>query len=178
VNRASRTCALLALVAPASMAADPPAKILGLWLHHDAWELAPASVRETNPGSKSASAAMINFCPRGELRLATGVVYQSDGSDGVGIGASDGLAIYRGRWSLKGDVIVVEYRLVSAEFGNLSNDPVASAKRNGELRPKGRKLDFPFTTIRGKTWPLELTAARDYGKQLEDWHVECPPTPR
>ena len=38
---------------------------------------------------------------------------------------------------------------------------------------EGKQLEFPFTTADGQRWPLRLTAARDYDKELENWFVEC-----
>lgn len=153
-------------------AADAPS-VLGLWIHHDEWNLAPPEIREDNPGARWANAAMVNFCPDGLLRLATGVVKQSDGNRSAGLGASDGLVIYHGRWRIQHDVIMVEYQPTSAEFREPTQDPGASGKNTGELRRDGKQLEFLFTTVEGRRWPLQLTSARDYEKELENWFVEC-----
>jgi hypothetical protein len=163
---------LLPALAAWASAADSPA-LLGLWIHHEDWNFAPAEIQEDNPGAKWANAAMVNFCPDGVFRLATGVVNQSDGNRSTGLGASDGLAIYHGRWRIQHDVIMVEYQLTSAEFRELTQDPVASGKNTGEFRRDGRQLEFLFTTADGRRWPLKFTAAQNYEKELENWFVEC-----
>ena len=81
--------------------------------------------------------------------------------------------IYQGRWRNEHGVIKVEYQLTSAELPDPARDPVASEKKTGELRREGKQLEFPFTTADGQRWPLRLTAARDYDKELENWFVEC-----
>lgn len=151
--------------------------IKGLWIHHEKWDYAPKEINEGGDVHKSASAAIVNFCPRGVFRLATGVVYQSTKNAHAGIGSSDGLAIYSGTWSVMEDAIRVEYRLVSAEFANLRDDPEVRRTHVAELVRKKGRLRFDFATVFGKTWQLDLIPAARYEKKLEDWHVECPAKP-
>lgn len=178
-----RASALALLVMTAAISAESPAVPEGLWIYHGEWEYAPKEINEDGDIHKVANAAIINLCPNGGFRLATGVIYQSTKSPGVQIGVSDGLAIYSGSWSRSSGGIRVEYRLVSAEFRNTLDDAVAAAKRAAVLVPGDGKLTFPFTSISGKIYPLTFTPAASYEKEVGDEFVECarkrepPPVP-
>ena len=166
-----RLWALSVLLMTMAAHAGDSTSIGGLWIHHDGWQLGPAN--EDGDVHKWANAAIMNFCPRGEFRISTGVVYQDSKSPGVQIGASDGLAIYRGRWRLDAGKILVEYKLTDAEFRDLLADPVASASHSTELRFAADRLEFPFTNTRGKTWPMIFTHSTRYEKFLGDEFVTC-----
>lgn len=164
---------VLLIAAEAALAGDAPAPVDGLWIHHADWQMAPAEINEDGNIHKFANAAVLNFCPNGAFRMATGVIYQSTKSPDVQIGASDGLAIYRGTWVQTANGIAVEYQLVSAEFADLLHDPVAAAKRTATVEMIGRKLGFPFTNIIGKVYPLSFIPAARYEKRVGDEFVEC-----
>lgn len=104
----------VALAASAETASERD--VAGVWAWHDAWQDAPPEIR-SEPGQRlaaTASALIVNFCPDGEFRMATGVFWRYDA--GISLGSSDGIAVYRGSWSRRGEALVVSYRLVSAEL--------------------------------------------------------------
>jgi hypothetical protein len=171
-TRSALTGLLLGLICVAQADALTPS-IAGLWIHHGDWEFAPKEINEDGDVHTSANAAVINFCPNGEFRMATGVIYQSTNSPGVAIGASDGLAIYSGRWSKEGDAARVEYRLVSAEIRRIPDDLNPSVVHAATLNLVDGLLYFPFTTRSNTPWPLEFLSAARYEKIVEDEFVEC-----
>lgn len=167
---------VLTALAPTMSSAAEPGYIPGLWLHHDQWRVMPRTSDDPGNTFKNANAAVLNFCPGGELRLATGVMYQSTKSREVVIGASDGLAVYRGRWSRVDGVIRVEYQLVDAEFVDLLRDPVATKRHSADLGPAQSRIRFEFINIFGKPWTLKFSPAALYEKKVLDDFVTCPKT--
>ena len=165
---------VITLFATATMAADAPC-IEGLWIQHDEWRYAPKDISEDGDVRKNADAAVMNFCAGGEFRLATGVIYQSKKSPVVMIGASDGLAIYRGTWRQAARRVSLTYRLVDAEFADLMSDPVASAPQSAEFDTNAERIDFPFTSVFGKPSRLRFTPAARYEKRVLDEWVKCGP---
>jgi hypothetical protein len=165
-------CALVALV-PTALSAGEPDYIPGLWIHHDEWTMERALPDEQGNIRKHAGAAVLNFCPGGELRLATGVIYQSTKSPAVVIGASDGLAIYRGKWARVNGVVRVEYQLVDAEFADLLSDRVATERHSTELKPAKSGIAFSFVGVSGESSTLNLSPAARYGKKVLDDFVTC-----
>lgn len=156
-------------IARADAPSAPPA---GLWIHHDEWVV---GFRENGNIHKSAAAAVINLCPQGQFNMATGVIYQSTKSPYVMIGASDGLAIYTGRWTRDGSSIRVEYRVVSVEF-EIPRKGEERERRpllTGTLSPVRDRLRFPFITRLGKIHAMDLIPAARYEKLVEPEFVEC-----
>jgi hypothetical protein len=160
-------------LAPLSLSASEPDHIPGLWLHHDEWTVSRPAPDEQKNISKYASAAVLNFCTGGELRLATGVLYQSTNSSAVVIGASDGLAIYRGRWSRAGGRIHVEYQLVDAEFADLLQDRVATERHSADLNLAKAGIAFRFINVSGEPWAMKFSPAATYEKKVLDDFVTC-----
>lgn len=162
-------CGLLPALATA--AEDP---VTGLWIHHEKWEI---GFEEKGEVHKSANAAVVNFCPGGVFRVATGVIYQSTRSPVVVIGASDGLALYSGRWWKSGETISVEYRLFDAEIRMVPDDVKSPETHIGKLTFAKGRLQFPFSTRFGKTWQMNLLPAARYEKKVDPDFVECPTKP-
>jgi hypothetical protein len=169
-----RRLVAIALLASTAGAGEAP-RMAGLWIQHDAWKYWPQEDDEDGDVHKSATAAVMNFCADGAFGLATGVIYQSKKSPSVQIGASDGLAIYRGTWTTSAGRVSVNYRLVDAEFADLMTDPVASAPHSAEFAVAAEKIAFPFTNVGGKKFVLTFTNAARYGKQVLDEWVGCEP---
>lgn len=165
---------IMIALAPLTLFAGEPDPIPGLWLHHDEWTVMKAAPDDAGNVFKYANAAVLNFCPGGELRLATGVINQSTRSSAVVIGASDGLAIYRGRWSRVKGVIRVEYQLVDAEFADLLRDRVATERHTAELDIAKSRIRFPFVNVSGEPRSLEFSPAALYEKKVDDDFVTCP----
>jgi len=168
-----RVVALL-LAAAVARAADPMPSVLGLWIHHDKWVLDGPADKDGDI-HKVASAAVVNFCPRGIFRMATGVIYQSTRSPEVVIGASDGLAIYSGRWSAVGDTIRVEYHLADAEIPRVPDDLKNPETRVAELTFAKGRLHFPFITRSATVWQMSLLPSERYEKKVDPDFAECPP---
>lgn len=105
----------LTLIATTAIASDAP-PLEGLWLHVSGWQLVPDGIYEDGDVHDYSNAAIMNLCPGGDLRVATGVVYRSKRDPTLALGPSDGLAIYRGTWSANGRGLSVTYRLDSAEL--------------------------------------------------------------
>ena len=177
MNRRVTTGFASLLIAASALAADPAPLVDGLWIHHEDWEYAPADLHEKGDIYKYASAAVVNFCARGQFRMATGVITQSTKSPVVVIGASDGLAIYAGRWRKDGDRISVEYRLVSAEIMRIPDDLKSPKTHVSELTLVKGRLRFPFITRGERVWEMILRPAARYEKQVDPDFAECPPKP-
>jgi hypothetical protein len=169
-----RTALAALLAAFACVARADAPSVNGLWIHHGKWQFAHDEFNERGNIHKNADAAVMNFCPNGVFRLATGVIYQSTRSPRVVIGASDGLAIYSGKWWKDGDTVRVEYRLFSAEFElHRPGEREARPLLNGSPSFVGRRLQFVLTTRQGSTWKMEFQRASDYEKLVENDFVEC-----
>jgi hypothetical protein len=171
-------CVLLCLLCAPCIPGTPGQPALeGLWIFHGEWQFAPDEINEDGDIHKSATAAVMNFCPQGEFHVATGVIYQSTKSPEVVIGARDGLAIYAGRWTRDGASIHVEYRLVSAELqfrrmpGNVPLDDGVERRSSMEFREG--LLRFPFITRTGKTRQMDFLPAARYEKRVLDDFVAC-----
>ena len=173
MNRRATIGFVSLLIAASALAADSAPLVSDLWIYHDVWEFAPRDMNEGSDIHKFASAAIVNFCPRGQFRVATGVIYQSTKSPAVGIGASDGLAIYSGRWQRVGDRISVEYWLVSAEIETIPDDLKTPKTHVSELTLVKGRLRFPFTNRAGRTRELNLLPAVLYEKQVDPEFAEC-----
>lgn len=173
MKRRSRASWLLAALAPTMSFAATPDFIPGLWLQHGEWTLRRGDPDDPDNVFKYADAAVLNFCPDGELRLATGVLNQSTRSSMVVIGASDGLAIYRGRWSRVNGVIRVEYQLVDAEFGDLLRDRVATQRHSTDLGLTRSRITLRFIGVSGTPSTLVFSPAASYEKTVGDDFVTC-----
>lgn len=169
----SRRLVILMLLVAASARGSDVQVPEGLWIHHDAWQFAPAEINEDGDIHRYANAALVNFCPDGEFRLATGTIYVSTKSLIAGIGASDGLTIYRGIWWHDGDSLVAEYRLVSAEIRRINGEDEKNILHQIEIHAAGTQFEFPFVTRTGETYPLKLMPAKGFEKELNDRFVEC-----
>jgi hypothetical protein len=165
-----------ALASMCSARADAPsAPPAGLWIHHGEWAFAPKEFNENGDIHQNADAAVINLCPQGEFKMATGVIYQSTKSPYVMIGASDGLAIYSGRWTRDGSSIRVEYRVVSVEF-EIPRKGEERERRpllTGTLGAVRDRLRFPFITRSGTIHTMDFIPAARYEKIVEPEFVQC-----
>lgn len=152
--------------------ASPADDATGLWGWHTAWESAPAEiVKETGP-SWSAYATLVNFCPGGRLRIATGVLYRGTGS--ATLGPSDGLAVYEGRWTSSGDTITATYRLVDSEIPFFGIDLAMRTEFTEHPRIRGGKLLFAFHHYgKESAAPRTFKRATTRGEALEDQFVNC-----
>lgn len=165
-------CTAIATLIGVGSWASPADDVTGLWGWHTAWESAPAEiVKETGP-SWFAYATLVNFCPGGRLRIATGVLYRETGS--AALGPSDGLAVYEGRWSSSGETITATYRLVDSEIPFFDIDLAMRTEFTEHPRVQGGKLLFAFRHVGTESSvPRRFKRATTPGEVLEDQFVSC-----
>lgn len=146
---------------------------VGLWAWHYPWASAPAEIVEDSGVPQwYAQAAVIQFCPRGRFRMATGVLYRSGGH--MGLGASDGLALYEGRWSQSADQITVQYRLVDAEIGFTGIEKAMATEVTELPELEGNNLLFTYRSPgNSRPWPMWFSAAASLPDKLAPRFVEC-----
>ena len=168
----------LAAAAPISFTAEP--EVVGVWAWHTDWQDAPPEIR-AEPGqgiAATASALIASFCPDGTFRLATGVFWRHD--HGISLGASDGIALYRGTWSRQAKALTVRYRLVSAELVADREHFDSERKEDAVVEPIviGEVVAFPHHWWGwGDRDPITkvfpLLPQRDFQPTLDDRFVEC-----
>jgi hypothetical protein len=129
-------CISLCLLGSASVKAQvaPPT---GAWRQTDVkWKKPPA---ELELKQRSAEAAVVYFSPDQRFVLLYGTIIQGPTSEGVSQG--DGRVVYLGTWKLTGNLLHVEYRLVSrtvAKEGETLPGPV----QNEDIRVRGSTILF------------------------------------
>lgn len=163
-------CTLAALLACRERPASPSP--VGLWAWHEPLESAPEwLVKESGP-QWNAPAVVIQFCPDGHFRMATGVFYRGGGH--VGLGSSDGIALYEGRWSQSADQITVQYRLVDAEIRFTGIERVMATEITDRPKLKGNNLLFTYRRPdNGRAVPMQFVDAASLPDKLNPRFVEC-----
>jgi hypothetical protein len=155
------------LVVAGSRAAAPP-EPTGLWWWHAKWESPPAEVVKEIGPIWSAPGVLINFCPGGRLRIATGVFYRRRGPASLGV--SDGLSLYEGQWSWTGEAITTTYRLVDSEIPRPNEERVMRTQLVEHPRIEDGVLLFTFRRADATSTP---TLRFNRATLLEDRFVEC-----
>ena len=92
----------------------------------------------------------------------------------MGLGPSDGLALYEGRWSQSASQIMVRYRLVDAEIRFTGIDKVMATEITEH--PELKKNNLLFTYRRpddGRAIPMRFAGAASLPDKLEPRFVEC-----
>ncbi len=117
-------CISLCLLGGASLSAQVGSPT-GAWRQTDVtWKKPPT---ELELKQRYAEAAVVYFSPDQRFVLLYGTVIQGPNSEGVSQG--DGRVVYLGTWKLTGNILHVEYRLVSrtvAKEGETLPGPVQS----------------------------------------------------
>jgi hypothetical protein len=163
-------CALAALLACRERHA-PPSPV-GLWAWHEPWESAPEWLVQESGPQWTAPAVVIRFCPDGRFRMATGVFYRGGGH--VGLGSSDGLALYEGRWVQSADQITVRYRLADAEIRFRGIEKVMAADITEHPELKENNLLFMYRRPdNGRAVPMQFVDAASLPDKLAPRFVEC-----
>lgn len=146
---------------------------VGLWTWHEPWESAPEwLIKESGVPQWNAPAVVIQFCPDGRFRMATGVFYRGGGY--VGLGPSDGLALYEGRWSQSADQITVQYRLVDAEIRFTGIEKVMATEVTEHPKLKRNRLLFTYRRPDdGHAVPMQFADAASLPDKLAPRFVEC-----
>jgi hypothetical protein len=145
---------------------------VGLWGWHEPWESAPEWIVKESGPQWSAPAVVIQFCPDGRFRMATGVFYRGGGH--VGLGSSDGLALYKGRWSQSADQITVQYRLVDAEIRFTGIEKIMATEITDRPELKGNHLFFTYRRPdNGRAVPMQFVDAASFPDTLDPRFVEC-----
>jgi hypothetical protein len=104
--------------------------------------------------------------------MATGVFYREGGS--VGLGPSDGLALYEGRWSQPADRIMVQYHLIDAEIRFSGIEKVMATEITEHPEVKGNKLLFTYRRPDdGRATPMQFFGAASLPDKLAPRFVEC-----
>ena len=145
---------------------------VGLWAWHEPWESAPEEIVKESGPQWTAPAVVIQLCPDGRFRMATGVFYRGGGR--VSLGSSDGLALYEGRWSQSAGQITAQYRLVDAEirFTGIEKAMATEITDHPELR--GNRLFFTYRRPDdGRAVPMQLADAASLPDKLAPRFVEC-----
>lgn len=95
-----------------------------LWLSYETWPDKPTGEDEpwTTPG------VVVAFCPDGQFRMASGLLYRAE--NGAGLGASDGIATFRGEWSGTLMDLTVSYALASGDPADWSEPERPEAKND------------------------------------------------
>jgi len=137
-----------------------------LWVWHEAWEKPPdVELSSTAPG------IVLQLCSDGAFKMASGVLYRNRA--GISLGSSDGLRLYKGRWSQNGSTVTLRYRLVEAEIRFTGYEEVLKKEIVVTTRLEERVLRFPFQAPEGgKVFNLRFSPA-EKSVHLSDRFVEC-----
>jgi hypothetical protein len=165
-----KASALAFLILSAATSPYAYASPLGTWAWHGKWQKAPRQVGHT----ATADGIVVSFCEDGRLRLASGVLYRTNGV--ATLGSSDGLALYEGRWSLDNGVVRASYALVDAEIRSSNYDKLVNVTRNVAARFDGERLVFTFyRAFDGQALDVLLAPAATSKPVVADRFTECEP---
>jgi hypothetical protein len=144
-----------------------------LWLSYETWPDKPTGEDEpwTTPG------IVVAFCPDGQFRMASGLLYRAE--NGAGLGASDGIATFRGEWSGTLMDLTVSYALASAEIQpigvNLSD---LKRKTTKPTVVSEEMLLFDYQRWPNElSWQITLVPAALLAFRLDDRMVKCETSP-
>jgi hypothetical protein len=143
-----------------------------MWAWNEPWQSAPDwLVKESGP-QWNAPGIVVRFCPDGRFRMATGVFYRGQGR--VGLGSSDGLALYEGTWSAEKDHVTVRYRLVDVEIRFSGIEKVMATELTEYPTISGNVLHFTYRRPdTGRAIPMSFKAASSLPDKLASRFVEC-----
>jgi hypothetical protein len=143
-----------------------------MWAWNEPWQSAPDwLIKESGP-QWNAAGIVLRFCPDGRFRMATGVLYRGQGH--VGVGSSDGLALYEGTWSVEKDEITVRYRLVDVEIRFSGIEKIMATELTEHPTINGSVLHFTYhRPDTGRAIPMSFKAASSLADKLVQRFVEC-----
>jgi len=159
---------LLVLLTATACAPAPKPSMEQLWVSYSEWPDQPKDEPWTTPG------IVVAFCPGGDFRMASGLFYR--GTTGAGLGASDGIAIFRGQWSGSLDHLNVTYWLESAEILPPDQNIVGKKRTMVARHAPGSKaivLTYYRWFVEPSAIDIELTPAQSAPFVVSDRFVEC-----
>lgn len=161
--------ATLLIVAACTRSSNPAME--RLWVNSAEWPERPTDPNEpwTTPG------IVVAFCPGGDFRMASGTFYGRE-SGSVALGASDGIAIFRGHWSGSLDHLSITYWVQSAEI--VPRDRNIIGKKTTTLArqvPGSNALVFSYFRwfVEPPLIDIEIKPASSAAFGVSDRFVEC-----
>lgn len=154
---------------------DPQARSpAGLWVWHEEWVSAPEEIVEEFGPQWNASGALVRFCPDGRFRMATGILYRAGGT--YGLGASDGLTLYDGRWLAVENGVEVRYKLTEAEIQFRGYEQARAREIVERLAIGGSTLRFTYhRPPDDRRFELLFESAATAPERTTARFVECAP---